>query len=50
VPARDMPAAQSTLSGSQVIEIVIGSVTVRVGAGIDATSLQAVLRAVLAVT
>jgi hypothetical protein len=36
-------------SGSHVIEIVISAITVRVAPGIDAASLQAVLRAVMAV-
>lgn len=45
--ARIAPAASS---GSGMIEIVIGAATVRVASGIDVASLQAVLRAVMAVT
>lgn len=33
-----------------MIEIVVGAATVRVASGIDVASLQAVLRAVMAVT
>lgn len=42
-------ASQVRSDGSPVIEIVIGAATVRVAPGTDAASLQAVLRAVMAV-
>jgi transposase len=47
-PAKDAQIAPAE-SGSNAIEIVIGATTVRVAPGIDAASLQAVLRAVMAV-
>jgi hypothetical protein len=43
-------AAMVRPGGPSVIEIVIGAATVRVPAGIDAGTLQAVLRAVKAAT
>jgi transposase len=53
-PAKDAPIAPARTSGSTngspMIEIVIGAATVRVAPGIDAASLQTVLRAVMAVT
>jgi transposase len=48
-PAKDAPIAPADSRGSHVIEIVIGAATVRVAPGIDAGSLQAVLRAVMGV-
>jgi transposase len=44
--AKDAPTARAVPG---VIEIVIGAATVRVAPGTDAASLQAVLRAVMAV-
>jgi hypothetical protein len=46
---RKMRRLRQQSPGSHVIEIVIGAITVRVAPGIDAASLQAVLRAVMAV-
>jgi transposase len=46
----DVPIAPARSGGSPVIEIVIGAATVRVPAGIDAGTLQVVLRAVKAAT
>jgi transposase len=46
----DGPIAPARPGGSPVIEIVIGAATVRVPSGIDAMTLQAVLRAVKAAT
>ncbi len=43
-------ASQARSDGSPMIEIVIGAATVRVPTGIDAATLQAVLRAVKAAT
>jgi len=48
-PAKDASIAPAESGGSHAIEIVIGAATVRVVPGIDAASLQAVLRAVIAV-
>lgn len=45
-----LPVASAGPGGSHMIEIMIGAATVRVAPGIDSTSLQAVLRAVLSVT
>jgi len=47
--AQDGSTSQSLPTGSAVIEIAIGRATVRVAPGIDSASLQAVLRAVMAV-
>jgi transposase len=47
-PCAAVPVAPGCSSGSPVIEIVIGAATVRVPGGIDAGTLQAVLRAVKA--
>ena len=47
---KQAPIAPAASSCSGMIEIVIGAATVRVASGIDAASLQAVLRAVMAVT
>lgn len=47
---KEAPIAPAVPSGSGMIEIVIGAAPVRVTAGIDVASLQAVLRAVMAVT
>jgi transposase len=47
-PAKDAPIAPAAPGGSHVIEIVIGAATVRVTTGVDIASLQAVLRAVMA--
>ena len=46
--ARCGSASQVRSDGSPVIEIVIGAATIRVAPGIDAATLQAVLRAVKA--
>jgi transposase len=49
--AKDVSIVPTESGGSSyMIEIVIGAATVRVAPGIDAASLQAVLRAVMAVT
>ena len=49
-PCADTAIALARPSGSPVIEIVIGAATVRIPAGIDAATLQTVLRAVKAAT
>jgi transposase len=48
-PGKDA-ATSPALAGAALIEILIGRATVRVTPGVDAASLQAVLRAVMAVT
>jgi transposase len=48
VPSRDAPIAAARSCGSSVIEIVIGTATVRILPGIDATTLTTVLCAVRA--
>ncbi|MGH6716958.1 MAG: IS66-like element accessory protein TnpA [Bradyrhizobium sp.] len=45
----EAPIASAVSSCSGIVEIVIGAATVRVAPGIDIASLQAVLRAVMAV-
>jgi hypothetical protein len=45
-----MPVAPACLGGSPAIEIVLGACTVRVPPGVDAATLQVVLRAVKAAT
>ena len=47
-PRVDMPIAPACPGGPPSIEIVIGAATVRMAPGIDAATLQTVLRAVLA--
>jgi transposase len=47
-PRADMPIAPACPGGPPSIEIVIGAATVRIAPGIDAATLQTVLRAVLA--
>jgi transposase len=47
-PRADMPIAPACPGGPPSIEIVIGAATVRMAPGIDAATLQTVLRAVLA--
>ena len=47
-PRADMPIAPACPGGPPSIEIVIGAATVRITPGIDAATLQTVLRAVLA--
>jgi len=49
-PRADAPIALAGAGGSSVIEIMIGAATVRIPAGIDAATLQTVLRAVKAAT
>jgi transposase len=49
-PCPDVAIAPASWGGLPVIEIVIGAATVRVPVGIDAGTLQAVLRAVKAAT
>jgi hypothetical protein len=46
---KEAPITPAVPSGSGMIEIVIGVATVRVASGTDSASLQAVLRAVMAV-
>jgi transposase len=47
-PCADVPISPARPGGSPSIEIVIGAATVRIAPGIDAATLQTVLRAVLA--
>jgi transposase len=49
-PSTQAPIARAQLSGSLAIEIVIGSATIRIVPGIDASMLAMVLRAVKAAT
>ena len=49
-PSAEVPIAPGQLSGSPMIEIVIGAATVRFLPGIDAATLTTVLRAVRATT
>jgi transposase len=49
-PCAEVPIAPGQLSGSPMIEIVIGVATVRFLPGIDAATLTTVLRAVRATT
>jgi transposase len=49
-PGKDAATSPAVLAGAALIEILIGRATVRVTPGVDAASLQSVLRAVMAVT
>ena len=49
-PGKDAATSPAVLAGAALIEIAIGRATVRVTPGVDAASLQSVLRAVMAVT
>ncbi len=49
-PCAEVPIAPAQLSGLPMIEIVIGSATIRIPPGTDATTLQTVLRTVKAAT
>jgi transposase len=50
LPSQDPPITPNREGGTAVIEIVIGTATVRVGFGIDVAMLTTVLRAVKAAT
>jgi transposase len=49
-PCAEVPIAPAQLSGSPMIEIVIGAATVRIPPGTDAATLTTVLRAMRAAT